>query len=66
MEPRNTGTGNVAADQTAAAQPPTHTNLGTAATTQDKARTATQDSASFSGPGNQAQQQTGTNRSDGR
>jgi hypothetical protein len=66
MEPRNTGTGNVAADQTSTAQPPTQGNLGTAATTHDKQRTTTQESASFGGPGNQTQQQTGNNRSDGR
>jgi hypothetical protein len=66
MEPGNTGTGNVAADQAASAQPPTQGNLGTAATTQEKPRTATQDSASFSGPGNQTRQQTGNAKSDGR
>jgi len=66
MEPGNTGTGNVAEDQTAAAQPPTHKNLGTAATIREKPRTATQDSASVSEPGNRSQQQAGTNKSDGR
>jgi hypothetical protein len=66
MEPRNTGTGNVAADQNAAAETSTQGNLGNAATTQEKARTATQDTASFSGPGKTGQHQTGTNRSDGR
>ncbi|MGD0627940.1 MAG: hypothetical protein ABR987_01230 [Terracidiphilus sp.] len=65
MEPRNTGTGNVAADQSAAAETSTQGNLGNAATTQDKKRTTTQDSATFSGPGNQ-NQQTGNNKSDGR
>jgi hypothetical protein len=66
MEPRNTGTGNVAANQTTAAEPPTHNNLGNAATTQEKPRTATQDSASFNGPGKQTPQQAGNNKSDGR
>ena len=66
MEPRNTGTGNVAADQNTAAQTSTQGNLGNAATTQDKARTGTQDTASFSGPGNQGQHQTGNTKSDGR
>jgi hypothetical protein len=66
MEPRNTGTGNVAADQSAADETSTQGNLGNAATTHVKARTATQDPPSLSGRGNQTQQQTGTNKSDGR
>ena len=65
MEPRNTGTGNVAADQTAAAQPPTHNNLGTAAPAQGKQRNKTHDKASLSPPGNQSKQATNS-KSDGR
>jgi hypothetical protein len=71
MEPRNSGTGNVAADQSTAANPSTTNTLGTTAT-QDKNRSsttsattsATQDGASFSPPG--TQQQIGHNKSDGR
>jgi hypothetical protein len=67
MEPRNTGTGNVAADQSTAANPSTTNTLGTNAT-QDKNRasttSATQDTASFSPPG--TQQQIVHNKSDGR
>ena len=71
MEPRNSGTGNVAADQSAVANPSTTNTLGTKAT-QDKNRSsttaattaATQEAASFSPPG--TQQQIGQNKSDGR
>jgi len=65
MEPGNTGTGNVAADQTAAAQPPNQNNRGTAAPAQGKQRNKTHDKASLSPPGNQTQQATNT-KSDGR
>jgi hypothetical protein len=71
MEPRNSGTGNVAADQSAAANPSTTKTLGTTAT-QDKNRSSTtaatpattQETASFSPPG--TQQQIVHNKSDGR
>jgi hypothetical protein len=69
MEPRNSGTGNVAADQSSAASPSATNTVGTTAT-QDKNRasttTAKQETASFSPPGTQGQQQIGHNKSDGR
>jgi hypothetical protein len=76
MEPRNTGTGNVAAEQNAAASPSTTNTLGTTAA-KDKNRSsatsattaatsATQETASFSPPGVQGQKQIGHVKSDGR
>ena len=71
MEPRKSSTGNVAADQSAAANPSITHTLGTTAT-KDRNRSsttaatdsATQEAASFSPPG--TQQQIVHNKSDGR
>jgi hypothetical protein len=66
MEPGKTGTGNVAADQTTAAQPPNQNNQRAAVPAQGKQRNKTHDKASLSPPGNQTTHQTATNKSDGR
>jgi hypothetical protein len=66
MEPRNTGTGTTATDQNAVAQPPTPHTAGNPAATQAGNRGTTQETATFSPPGNQGYQPGGPNNSDGR
>ncbi len=66
MEPRNTGSGTIATDQKAVAQPPTPHTAGNTAATQAGTRGTTQEAATFSPPGHQGYQPGGSNNSDGR
>jgi hypothetical protein len=65
MEPRNTGTGNIAADQQSAAKTSKTQTTGTSATQADNLGT-TQETANFSPPGKQGYQPGGSNTSGNR
>ena len=65
MDPRNTGTGNIAADQRSAAKTSKTQTTGTSATQEDT-RDTTQETVNFSPPGKQGYRPGGSNTSDGR